>query len=82
MREVLEETGVTVMDPVLLGVTNNVFPEISRQYVTVWFEAVHVSGEGRLADPEESSEVGWFPATALPEPLFEPFRDLIRSHDS
>lgn len=79
IREVLEETGLAVSDPVLLGVTNNVFPEITRQYVTVWFEAAYLSGEARLTDPKEVSEVGWFPISSLPSPLFEPFRDIAEN---
>lgn len=69
-REALEETGVTVAAEELVWV--GVAPEVTypngdrAQFLDHTIRCSYVSGEAHVAD-EESSEVGWFPADALPE---------------
>ena len=77
IRETKEETGVTISDVKFRAVTNNVFEAEHEHHVTIWMEAMHVSGEPRLAAPKEESEVSWFAWDTLPEPLFPPFAHLI-----
>lgn len=76
-REVFEETGVTISDIAFRAMTNDVFPAQGRHYVTLWFDARHVSGEGVVGAPEEIAEVGWFTWKALPAPLFLCFETLL-----
>ncbi|MES1247499.1 MAG: NUDIX domain-containing protein [Actinomycetota bacterium] len=77
-RELLEETGI-VGEPVFTGrITNDVFVEEERHYVTLWFE-LETDQEARLASPREASELAWFPADALPAPRFLPFENLLRA---
>ncbi len=69
VREVLEETGVecvvdalawvSVTDPVVYGNGDQ------AQYVDLTFRCHYRSGEARVAD-DESTDVRWFPAHALP----------------
>jgi len=71
-REVEEETGV-VVDVVALAyadVTPPVtYPNGDRaQYLDLTFVCRYVRGTAVVAD-EESTEVGWFPLDALPEPM-------------
>lgn len=70
VREVLEETGVTVVAErlVLLTAGENVtYPNGDQcQFLSLTFCCRYVSGEAHVAD-EESTEVGWFPRDALPE---------------
>lgn len=73
MREVLEETGLTVAVKRLVGVYSHpryhgVIKYPSGQivhYVILAFEVAYVSGELRLS--EESTDLGYFPVNALPE---------------
>lgn len=76
-RETQEETGVTISNMVFLGVTNDVFEDEQKHYITLWFDAAYESGEAKLKAPEEESEVGWFNREALPEPLFLPLQHLL-----
>lgn len=77
-RELLEETGI-VGEPTFTGrVTNDVFADERRHYVTLWFE-LETEAEARIAAPREASELAWFPPDALPTPLFTPFANLMRA---
>ena len=76
-REVLEETGVTIRNIRFFAVTNDIFEAEGKHYVTIWMSADYERGSAFVAAPEEASEVGWFDHSALPEPLFVPFQNLI-----
>jgi 8-oxo-dGTP diphosphatase len=76
MRETEEESGLILDEVEFVGVTNDVFDD-ERHYLTVWFVAESVSGDARLAAPDEMSELGWFAFDDLPEPLFPPLRRLL-----
>lgn len=76
-RESEEETGVEVGVPRFVGVTNDVFENAGKHWVTLWFEAEHVRGEAYVRAADELSEVGWFPEDDLPEPLFLPLRNFL-----
>ena len=67
-RETLEETGVRVRDVQFLGVSNDVFGDPTRHYLTVWFRAAAVSRHIEIGDPEEIAEAGWFDPDHLPDP--------------
>lgn len=77
IREAQEETGVTITNPIFRAITNDVFEEEYRHYLTVWMEGTYVSGEPTIQSAHEVSEVGWFSWDALPEPLFLPFEHLL-----
>ena len=76
-RETLEETGVRVADVTFFGITNDLFDEAGRHYVTLWHRADAVDGEPRVSDPAEISDVGWFELSLLPTPLFRSFANLL-----
>jgi 8-oxo-dGTP diphosphatase len=77
IREALEETGVTITDPVFRAITNDVFEGEQKHYLTIWMEGTYVSGEPAVQASRKLSAVGWFPWEALPEPLFLPFEHLL-----
>lgn len=77
IREAQEETGVTITNPVFRAITNDVFEEEHKHYLTVWLEGTYVSGEPVIQSSRELSSVGWFSWDALPEPLFLPFEHLL-----
>jgi 8-oxo-dGTP diphosphatase len=79
VREALEETGLAVIARDLIG--ERTHPATGRHMV--YIAADPVNGiEVRVGDPDEHSEVGWYPwATAegmLPH-LFEPVADHLRA---
>lgn len=76
-REVREETGVDIRNVTFEGITNDLFEEEGRHYVTLWFHAAWAAGDAHIAAPDEMSEIGWFPTEALPAPLFLSLRNLL-----
>ncbi|WP_150462722.1 NUDIX hydrolase [Nesterenkonia ebinurensis] len=72
VREVAEETGVTTRPVRVTGVSDHglvVYPNGDRcRFTDISFEMEYVSGKPVVAD-DESTQVGWFPANALPEPF-------------
>lgn len=77
LRELAEETGVLGDAVHFLTITNDIFVDENKHYITIWMMAEDVVGEARLAAPDESSEVGWFDHNDLPHPLFIPLRNLL-----
>jgi len=77
VREAQEETAIEVGSVEFRAVTNDVFEEEGKHYVTIWFQAVRWSGNAVVADTHEMSEVGWFDWNSMPTPLFLPFRNLL-----
>ena len=75
-REAKEEVGVDVVDIRFRAVTNDVFEETGKHYITVWLEGKAV-GEPFIASNGEVEEIGWFAWEALPEPLFLPLENLV-----
>jgi 8-oxo-dGTP diphosphatase len=76
-REVLEETGLEIGAIRLGTVTNDVFEDSGKHYVTLIMVADYVSGEAELLEPEKSEVWQWFDWSAPPEPLFLPIRHAI-----
>ncbi len=77
IRETYEETGLVIANPTFLAITNDVFVEEGKHYITVWVEAPYVSGEPGIHAAYEMSEIGWFALDALPDPLFLPLKQFI-----
>ncbi|MGO9750795.1 MAG: nucleotide triphosphate diphosphatase NUDT15 [Solirubrobacteraceae bacterium] len=79
-REVEEETGIAVeADPAYLGITNDLFPEEQKHFVTVWMIAECTSGVPIVAAPYELDEVAWVTSARMPVPLFAPFARLLHT---
>ncbi len=76
-REAKEETDVNIADVRFRAITNDVFEDIGRHYITIWMQAQYASGTPVVNAEYEMSEVGWFARDALPEPLFLPLHNLL-----
>lgn len=77
VREAMEETGVEVGGVRFLAITNDLFDEEAKHYVTIWMEGEYRSGEATLGAAHEMSDVRWFPWGRLPDPLFLPLKNLL-----
>ena len=77
IREVKEETGLSVTDVEVIGITADFFEENGRHYITIWMEGKWLSGEPVVKSPTEISAATWFPYNALPKPLFLTFQNLV-----
>ena len=77
IREAEEEVGVLITDLTFCAITNDIFVEEGKHYVTIWMEGKYVSGEARVNSAREMSAVGWFSWSALPTPQFLPLEHLL-----
>ena len=77
VREVREEVGLAIDGVRFLGMTNDVFEEEKRHYITLWMEAEVTVGTASIRAAHEMSELAWFPAASLPSELFLSLRHLI-----
>lgn len=77
LREVEEEVGVKISNLKFRTLTNDVFEDGSKHYITIWMEAKYESGEPKVKAPYEESEVRWFTWDSLPQPLYLPIRHLL-----
>lgn len=76
-REALEETSLQVKNIRFVAVTNDIFPEEGRHYITFWMAGDYEAGEAQVKAPYEMDEAGWFAKDALPAPLFLPLKNLL-----
>lgn len=77
-REVLEETGLQLGDVSMVGITNDYNPEWMTHHVTLWMLADCPVGEPQELEPKFVNQ-GWYDFTDLPDPLFFPWQQLMRS---
>lgn len=81
LREAREEGGVVVEARDLLAVTT--MHRLDRggppveQRADFFFQAWRWQGEPRVAEPDKSAEVRWFPLSQLPEPMPPHERDVL-----
>lgn len=78
-REVLEETGLELGSLELSRWTFNRFPEVRRNYVTLFFKASFPGGVVQLLEPDKCSGWDWYPWESLPEKLFPAFKSFVES---
>jgi 8-oxo-dGTP diphosphatase len=76
-RECLEETGIRIKNIRFKTITNDIFKEDQKHYVTIWMEADFAEGNPCVMSARELTEVGWFDLKNLPKPLFLPMVNLI-----
>ena len=77
-REVLEETDLKIKNTRFVGVTNDIFPDEGRHYITIFITADYDSGQLKTMEPEKCSVWEWFNWEKLPHPLFRPIENLIK----
>ena len=78
-REAKEEIGVDVVDIRFRAVTNDLFEETGKHYITVWLEG-KPRNEPFIAAEREVEEIGWFAWDSLPQPLFLPLENLVKEN--
>lgn len=78
-REVLEETGLTVVDIRRGPYTSDLFPADQKHYVTLFVTGQALEGEPRLREPMKCERWEWHDWNALPSPLFPPLHSLRAS---
>jgi len=77
IREVLEETGLSIKNLRFGPYTNDIFKKEDKHYVTLFITADYDSGELKLMEPEKCERWDWFDWEELPRPLFLPEQNLL-----
>lgn len=80
IREVLEETALTIDAISKLGVTNDVFEKEQKHYITVFMLAKCDEGEPQVMEPEKCRQWSWFALDNLPHPLFLPLDNFLKEY--
>lgn len=78
-REVQEETGLKITNVRFGAVTNDVFTEEDKHYVTVWMISDWQSGEAQILEPDKFVSQKWITFDELPRGLFLPWQNLKQS---
>lgn len=78
-REVLEETGLEITNIRFGAVTNVYFAEEDKHYVVIWMLSDYLSGKPQILEPDKFVDQAWFDFGNLPEPLFLPWEQLLKS---
>lgn len=78
-RETLEETGALISIVSHGPFTNDVFHGERRHYVTLFVVADYVSGTIDAREPGKCDQWKWFGWENLPQPLFLPIQNLLKT---
>lgn len=79
IREVSEETGVSISNVRKLTFTNDIYLNEKKHYISLFLTADWVAGEAELREPDRCSGWKWFAWEDLPHPLFVPMQQLVES---
>lgn len=77
-RETKEEVGIKVDKLQLFSATSEILP--TYHSITIWVTA-RCNGAKVVPDNHEVKEYQWCDIHNLPQPLFEPFKQLIRTEE-
>jgi 8-oxo-dGTP diphosphatase len=80
VREAREETGVEVLQKDLEIVHVMHRKTTNREYIDFFLTASTWQGTPRVAEPDKSDDLQWFPIDSLPENTVESVRHAIECH--
>ncbi|HBO99997.1 MAG: hypothetical protein UU48_C0002G0003 [Candidatus Uhrbacteria bacterium GW2011_GWF2_41_16] len=80
VRETMEETGVTIKNIRFGTVTNDIFQEEGKHYITIYMLSDYDAGEVKNMEPEKCNGWDWFDWNELPQPLFIPIQNLLKTN--
>jgi len=80
IREVKEETGMDLIDPMLIHATNDVFQSEGKHYITI-FMVGEVSDlqQPVLIEPDKCESWQWAKWENIPTPRFAPLQSFLKS---
>lgn len=79
IRETAEETGLIINHPITnFATTNDYFEKENVHSNTIWLKTKFLGGNPQILEPEKCTEQGWFDINSLPEPLFLPWKNLLK----
>ena len=83
-KEVFEETGLSILQPKLIGISNNLqtYKSEGKHYISINMHTNRFTGEVINREVEKCEAWFWVDPDCLPEPHFEASKAAIRSWKS
>ena len=78
-REINEEVNLEIKNVRFGAVTNDYFETEDKHYVTIWMLSDYAGGEEKINEPDKFVELSWRDFDELPDNLFLPWRQLLKS---
>ncbi|OGF29795.1 DNA mismatch repair protein MutT [Candidatus Falkowbacteria bacterium RIFOXYD2_FULL_35_9] len=80
IRETLEEAGINIKNIQFSAVTNDIYTDEEKHYITIIMQADYDSGEVKIMEPDKCEIWQWFEwdEDKLPQPLFLPQQNLLK----
>jgi len=79
-RELEEETGLHVNEFKFLSITNDIFHQEQRHYISIFLVAKCPAATKPIPmEPHKTEEWKWFALDQLPTPLFLPLENLLKT---
>lgn len=77
-REVLEETGINILETDII--CTNTDRKGEKQFVTVGLHAKNFMGDAETKEPDEIVEWKWFDLKNLPKNIFDPSKKVLKCY--
>lgn len=77
IREVLEETSLSIKNIQFVSITNDMFTDTNNHYLTIFIVCDYKKGKVINLEPDKTQEWKWFEWEKLPRPLFLPIENLL-----
>jgi len=78
-REVMEETGVKIKNIKFGTITNDMFKEEGKHYITVYMISEYDEGDVRIMEPHKCEEWRWVEWEDIPSPVFLAMQNLRKT---
>ena len=78
-REVMEETGIKIKSLRFGAITNDIFKNEKKHYITICMIADFDSGEVKVMETGKCEKWEWFEWDKLPSPLFLPIINQLKA---
>lgn len=80
VREVMEETGLSLSSCTMLGLTNDFFEDEQKHYVSIFMGVPYpVTQTPKNLEPHKTKTWDWYALNALPTPLFLPLQNFLKN---
>lgn len=78
IREVMEEVWIKIKNLNIIWVTNDIFYQENKHYITIFVTCDYDSWDLKLMEPEKCEKWEWFDKDNIPSPLFLPIQNLMK----
>ncbi len=80
VRETKEETNIEIDNIKMMGVTNDIFENENKHYITIFMRGDYKAGKLIRMEPDKCEKWEWFEPDNLPSTLFLPILNYIKKY--